>query len=58
MNKKIINTVFTLLLIKVFVTSGFNIWSVLFFLFFCGDWLLVLHLTDTFNNERIQDETL
>ena len=58
MNKKIINFVFTILLIKVFVTSGYGIGFVLFLLFFCADWLIVLQLTDKLNYERKQDETV
>lgn len=58
MNKKIINFVFTILLIKVFVTSGSGIGFALFLLFFCADWFIVLWLTDKLNYERKQDETL
>ena len=58
MNKKIINLVFTLIIIKTFVSSAFNIWVVLFVLFICADWFLVQTLTDDLNYERKQDETL
>lgn len=58
MNKKIINIVFTLLLIKAFVTSALNIGIVFFVMFFCGDWLVILWLTDEFNYERKQNEPL
>ena len=58
MNKRIINFVMTILLIKIFVTTGYGIGFVLFVLFFCSDWLLILWLTDKLNYEREQYEYL
>jgi hypothetical protein len=58
MNKKIINFIFTLLLIRMFVISAFNIWLVFLLIVFCGDWLAILWLTDKNNDERKQNESL
>jgi len=58
MNKRIINFVFTIFLIKIFVTSAYGIGFVLFLLFFCADWFIVLWLTDKFNYERNKNELL
>lgn len=58
MNKKIINILFTLLLIKAFVGSELDIGLAFFVMVFCGDWFAILCLTDKFNKERKQNESL
>ena len=58
MNKKIINFIMTVLLIKIFVTSAYGLGLVIYLIFFCSDWFVILYLTDRFNYERKEYESL